>query len=828
MGQGKGVVLMSARSERKRRQKARRYQSRDGQTDQHIEAVYDSTVRTAKLLSDVLRSTDPQAEVEKRIDDAARHLFASLAGYDPFGALEAVRMMTLPFGPAGATQSAGAQSGPAVCEILAITLLCVTPAIDVGRDAKRVDQELCGVISERLIPLAHELLDLATVRDLLAADRSDDMAQVAASIRGNGRWMRGTSYPEMQDEILRGLFGTTAIDTGLRSVLGFGVEEALSFLNACHEMQMEQLNARGQDLADAFNSIDMSTEHTPTDDEKRIAIDGFAGLFNPSATQAAIPVDDVAARAELSAEVGSKVATFFAAPAPPEGAEQALRAYLDGNSPVRTHPLVSRDSLVMTIHPALIDDAVKSGLEDALKGTAHWESYAAHRGKYLEDRVADLFCKLIPEVTQHHGIEYFVPANESQDSGDPISYTKLVEGDHLFVLHDVAFIVEDKAVPLSDRSRTGEVNPLRRNLASAITKGADQARRMKQRILEDHGLRLRDNTWLDLSDVREIHAVVTSLDDLPGIATATATLVSAGLLPQDHIPWTVSLNDLDLIAQLVDRPAEFLLYVRRRTEPKATKMFMAVDELDLFLVFFRMGLYVEPDPAVIANEMPWLGKPSAADMRRYKQQMPGLVTSQTDDLDAWYHSLHHPAGASVHEVTPKPRMVASPLAPLIDWLHENGIFGWLSIGATLLEGSSESQRLLAAYPVKLTRNPDPDGKPRSLAIPWGLTKQGGWLLVWMTRPEAMDGEKVVQRAHLYMVAKKHQLGFGRGASFVYDESTRELIGASYDSGQTEVKPETLADLVASLRPLDDMDSPTHVMQRVRDVRPSTKRKKNRR
>ena len=176
----------------------------------------------------------------------------------------------------------------------------------------------------------------------------------------------------------------------------------------------------------------------------------------------------------------------------------------------------------MTIHPALIADAVKAGLEDALKNSAHWETYAAHRGKHLEDRVGELFNQLVPGVTEHRGIEYLVPANESEATGHPTGYTKLVEGDHLFVIHDVALIVEDKAIPLSDRSRTGEVNPLRRNLASAITKGAEQAGRMKERIVDDKGLRLRDGTWLDLAEVREIHSVVTSLDDMPGIATATA------------------------------------------------------------------------------------------------------------------------------------------------------------------------------------------------------------------------------------------------------------------------------------------------------------------
>jgi len=795
--------------------------------DQHVEVVLNTAFDAAELLRDVLEAADPPAEVGRRIDDAAKQFVEGLGGYDPLGTLEVIRMVTLPFAPVGVNRAAGTQSGPAVSEILAVALLCASAELDGNINPKRVDQELCGVISERLVPLAEELLKLATVRDLLVADKIDEIAQVAAVVRGNGRWMRGTSYPEMQEETLKDLFGAPGVDAGIAAIFGFGVEDALSFLNACHQMQTDQFNARGQGLADAFGSIGTSAAHVPTDEVKRVALDGVAGLFNPSAAQAAVPIADVAARAGISTEVGSKVAEAFSASALSIGAAEALRRHLNGNSPVRTRPLLTRDDLVMAIHPALIAEAVRSSFEDALKNSAHWDTYAKQRGKYLEDRVADLFRRLVPGVTEHHGVEYLVPATESEASGDPSGYTKLVEGDHLFVLDDVAFIVEDKAIPLSDRSRTGELNPLRRNLAAAIKKGAEQASRMKQRIAEDHGLRLRNGSWIDLADVREIHSVVTSLDDMPGIATATAKLIGAGLLPPENIPWTVSLNDLDLIAQLIDRPAEFLLYVRRRTEPRATELFMAVDELDLFLLFFRMGLYVEPDPMMVAREMPWLGAPRSADMRRYKRQVPALVTSHTDDLDAWYFSLHPPAEMTVGDAAPKPRMVPSPLAPLIDWLRDNGVFGWLSIGATLLEGSSDAQEQLAAYPGHLISHPAPNGQPRSIATPWGLTKQDGWLLVWMTRPDGIDGEKVAQRAHAYMVAKKHQVGYLRGASFVYDEPSGSVIGASYDSGQTEVPPEILAELVASLRPLGDMDTQAQMTQRRRAAERAARRRKKR-
>lgn len=249
------IVLMASKSSRNRRRKSRRYKPQNERVDQHAEAALSSMFDTVELLANVLQATDPQVEVDNRIDDAAEQLVAGVAGYDPLGTLEAIRMMTLPFAPAGGMPSAGTQSGPAVCEILAVALLCAASDVDTDQNAKRVDQDLCGVISERLIPIAHDLLNLATVRDLLATDAADAMAQVSASVRGNGRWLRGTSYPEMHDATLKGLFGESEVDAGIRSVLGFGVEDALSFLNGCHQMQTEQLNERGQGLASAFNEM---------------------------------------------------------------------------------------------------------------------------------------------------------------------------------------------------------------------------------------------------------------------------------------------------------------------------------------------------------------------------------------------------------------------------------------------------------------------------------------------------------------------------------------------------------------------------------------------
>lgn len=123
-----------------------------------------------------------------------------------------------------------------------------------------------------------------------------------------------------------------------------------------------------------------------------------------------------------------------------------------------------------------------------------------------------------------------------------------------------------------------------------MTRAAEQAGRLKERMEKDRGFRLRDGTWVNTENVREIHTMAVSLEDLSGVSTATADMLRAGLLDAESIPWTVSLNDLRLIVELVDPSAVavFLLYLRRRRHPEATVVFAAVDELDFFLNFSKM------------------------------------------------------------------------------------------------------------------------------------------------------------------------------------------------------------------------------------------------
>jgi hypothetical protein len=294
----------------------------------------------------------------------------------------------------------------------------------------------------------------------------------------------------------------------------------------------------------------------------------------------------------------------------------------------------------------------------------------------LERRISENLARVIPDAETWEGFEYFVPANSDEASGVPSGYSKLVEGDLLVVKDDVAVIVEAKAVTLASKARAGSRGRLHSDLTRIITSAADQAGRLRSILEKDGGFRTRTNNWVALPEVREIHTAAVSLDDLTGVSTTTQELVDAGLLEPQDVPWTVSLHDLQLICDLVDLPAEFLLYLRRRRDPETTAYYFAPDELDLFLYFLDTGLYVDPDPRRVREELHYV-KVRASDVRRRQRQSRRYLTSRTDPLDAWYYARL--AGRA--DVT-KPAMAKAAMSGFVRELQAAGVKAWLSIGAT--------------------------------------------------------------------------------------------------------------------------------------------------
>ncbi|MDR1187445.1 MAG: hypothetical protein LBK95_08315 [Bifidobacteriaceae bacterium] len=749
-----------------------------------------------RWLDAILASDAPAATADGVVEELSTDLARSLGEYDPFTLCEVLRIALLPFTVGGKVRP-GTERGPTEVELLMLLALVGPGAVPVARKTRADPNPEVQDWKKK----CRDLLDVLQIELIARAKLADDPAlakiQFATSLRE--LWLRNSSYPEIVGATLLELFGEPETEATLRGALGFTAAEAVTVLDAVHDTQVLRWNRRMEAGFPALNELTEAAQEKgstdPAGPEAQRFREVWASIWSPDRSEVAVTPQDASDVCGVPLEIAALVFAAFRLEPPDLRPADLARAFVVGDNPWRTKPLlVGEDGAGMLVHHALNLQAVRETCERILRETSRWDAYQAHRGKLLEDRVREIFETLMPGSAIRAGYEYFVPANAAEAGGGAEGFTKRVEGDLLVVLDDVAVVVECKAIAVNPKARAGDTGKLRRDLVGMIRNASAQACRAAERIRLDGGLRVQSEGWVDLSAVREIHLVAVSLEDLPGVATATAGLIDAGFLDPDAVPWTVSLHDLQLISDLAGTPAEFLLYLRRRRDAETTRYYEAPDELDYYLYFLERGLYVPPDPDKVHAELPFM-KPDTAARRRRRNLRPSVITSRTDPLDAWHLSRIDPSMPPA----PKPQLEHAPIKEFVQELARRRDYGWLSIGATLLSMSAKDQMQMAREPSHLLSKADPVGGERSVTVPIGTSRENAWLLVWITRPAGRPPGDAENHARGYLRAKKYQLGITRGAAFEFSEQTKLLDGVFYDGALPSPDPE-LDQLVKQLLP----------------------------
>ncbi|WP_433676145.1 hypothetical protein [Microbacterium gorillae] len=796
---------MASKSKRlKARAKKRRHLPKvqtTAQADPYVEFIAQSAGTLQSLIADLNTEGDFEENLERRFADCVEELAAIGSRFTPVRLAETARLAYFPF--TQADEIVANRDGGAWRVELLVLLAMAGRAQDEAVISSARPNEMSAAIQE-VMPLLDEVTNLAWLRTVRTTDPDSSLGSLPLGVQGAEVAMRNSSYADvLQATAVELLDSNPAVRTALESGLGFTATEALIVLNACHSAQVEDLNIRGNRFAQSLTELNEgSGDDVPG--LAAVAANILMSMFEPSAEQVTVSISDLVAKTGLSSERVGRVTSFFTLDVSGITALEAAQRFVRGDNPWRRSPLLSSGAgRLMLLHEAHTGPAVRERLEEYLKSKHDvWDIYAKHRGEVLEHRVLRAVQRILPSATYRNGFEFFVPATEAQkEAGSVERYTKRVECDHLVLVDDVAFVIEDKAVAFSALSRSGKTTRQLGDLRRIITNAAEQAGRVRSGIINDGGLRIHGEGWVDLTHIREVHTIAVSLDDVPTVFTATAELVDAGLIDLDNVPWTVSLHDFELIAELVDRPAEFLLYLRRRRDPMTTVMFVAADELDLFLYFYEAGLWVEPDPVLVKEAFPFLPDPSPGTLRRFRQQTPAIITSRTDALDRWHLTR------DTNPRAPKPSMPSTSIMALIDELHRRESYGWLSVGATLLSGNVTAQESFARNAKNLLDNPDPLGRGRSMTVPiaGSVNPEEGWLLVWAVKPPGPS--LMVWETHLrsYMKAKGHQLRIPRVAALAYDEVTRELIAMYYEGETSALDPSSTASL-QRLRPASSFQS----------------------
>ncbi|GIG89216.1 hypothetical protein Pen02_41520 [Plantactinospora endophytica] len=738
-----------------------------------------------------------------------------LVGQDVFDVLELVRQHEIPPFLTGYKESQNSGLA-AVIDVVALVAIGLGSRV-VPADGLDADEEQGlphpNAIIEDLCAHAREILKLTTLLGLSLGANPDlgPLAELAGQLRSSELMIRGKHYESIGEILNRGILEIPQIEETLERIVGFTYGE----ISAVRDTIREQYTSKKSALLDAIDhAASLHAGGTKLDaSDEALARQAFNDFFISPGAPSAFSAATIASSSGVEIQRVEAVLQTFSHPISGGGAEALITSYANGSNILSGIDLLADgNGNYLMLQNGIPIDHIRRLIEKQIKASPDnnaWNIYGEQRDSFAEKFACELVAGLLGVAAPtYKGLKYLAPPRGSSDCDlsrsavNPKVYAGDGETDGLFVVDDVAICIEVKAGSIREKARGGNALRLADDLKKTIGEATQQAQRVESLILENGGLWRKNGQWIDLSVVREVHSIAVCLDDFGPLAIAADALVRADLLPGNSIPWIVSLHDLAVAAKLFDSSASFLLYLRRRTEPQAARLFVAVDELDVLMWFLKGGLYFTADPDLLHQRFPESSPPRTGERRRFKKEVPTRVGTLTDDLDAW---MYFTEGSSAIEASRPTRSEEPGIERILRYLEANRKPGWLRFGADLANYSSDAQRRLARSIQKVVDNTREDNGFHTLAqgflTPWG---QGMFFVG--SQPEGYPDAK--RRLSEYMKAKKHQLRADRVLGVLVDVGG-SIVETDYQNDPW--KPdEELDKLVADMRlvPAERMSQPT--------------------
>jgi hypothetical protein len=732
-----------------------------------------------------------RAVLREQVETEVAAMLGLVADADAFDVIELMRMREFSIVPDPRLAPPGGAALPV--ELVGTLLL--------ARSSRKPDptpredtrpHEAVSDLHERCARLAR----IASYRQLTEGRLSrEPLARLASEYQGAVLNIRNLQYDHIRDDHDRRLFETTAASELMEAHLGYTYQDVLAVRSAMNDISADRMTR----LRDETGDLLMAHQHlhpkdVPSDVMEQFMAGMIPFMFLP-ADRSVITPADVADASGLDVEITRKVLVSFSQQFDDTtSAGDRVFDLLMGNNPFLIRPLMSDgdDNFVLTSNDIGLD-VLRRIFEHALPANSRdVRRYDQKARQPVSEHLAKSYLETILGTTaDRFGYHYLAPksgiaASELGATSQTLRQSSDdVEGDVLFLVDDVAIVVEIKGKSIADQARRGDVRRLTNDLKATIGDGARQATRLRELIETNQGFWENPTTWADLSGIREIRTLVVVLDDIGPLGTNLADLQQAGVVPEDRPPLVLSLHDLAVITEIGERPSEFLLYLRRRTDSPVMTHYRAVDELDLYMLFLAADLYVEDDPDEVKAAHPTAPPVTKPQRKRHEKSAAGnMVGDNCIELTLWMNRDKLPDDE--HPV--KPAMNApSELLELIDRLRSLGKPGWFRCGADLLALSGNGQLKVKSAISACARATRKDGKYHeamtSYAGMWGHAT-----VFMATHPSHVPIAEAKERLLFYTRAKQYQLQADRAYGWLFDEHG-SLEDTFYLSTVSESDPE---------------------------------------
>jgi hypothetical protein len=465
-------------------------------------------------------------------------------------------------------------------------------------DYEAVEAQLRELLATRSLRLMEEAAG--------AQDPLDPFADLRATAIAHRLTVRSPSYDWQERATVIEMFDAASVRADVLAATGFTVDTALATQDAIIETGLHRLHERGAKAREASATLMASVLAPPDGAGDASGAEAVRALQEVGPAEAQRRIDGMLV-AWIGYELGETVSLSASDLVEITGCdEQETRAYLSAFSiefgepaphsgeldieDVRSRPIVadghgrflcvSAPSLIWSLRP-FIEKALKD--QDA----SAFERFEHHRRSTVERRATAALAKALKADWTHGDVHY------DGSGGDQHG-----EVDGLVRADTALLIIEAKASSMRPSARRLAQDSFRDWLKKEVSKAAAQTRRAREMLLDpDLELTITDEgrrpLVLDFDGIEHTFELIVVLEDLASVAPSAWQLADAGLLPSSPTPLLISLHDLELICEVVERPCELIHYLKRRQRVDETRCAIAPDELDYFMHYLLVGLFWE-------------------------------------------------------------------------------------------------------------------------------------------------------------------------------------------------------------------------------------------
>ena len=354
------------------------------------------------------------------------------------------------------------------------------------------------------------------------------------------------------DEVLHGIFGWADLQQTLEEVFGLSYEELRRVVSVVCEGMARRLEARVRQAHASRAEIEANLHrYMPTGIydgtvEQKAMFDRLRNMgakVRKKQIRGMMPLwvaldlartlswttEDLATLAGVSSVSVAKFLEHFKL-----GLGSTPKGFLfpTPNHSLQRRPIISADGQWFCPVPHRLRWAIKPAIEEALQGTAQWETYQSRRATYLVQQALTFIKTVLPQALFYENL--FYPFDKDG---------REAELDALVIIDQYAYLIEGKAGTKRHGSNAAAVKA---TLDEVVGSAVRQALRARDYCRDSQSPQFRRSDGsvikIDKTKVTEVIPIVISLDSLDVFTSELSDL--RGILEIDESIWAVCLTDL--------------------------------------------------------------------------------------------------------------------------------------------------------------------------------------------------------------------------------------------------------------------------------------------